>query len=135
MQNSFAEYDDMLGSMAHGTHTLELVNTREYARYVHDRDGLYVFNDTHAVRELTDTMEEVERFGPMTQERVEMGLEATAIREINFLQSVTNEFAAPVNPGEGPRAKHPGNWADDTGQLNRSYTFEVNGKPRNVLNK
>lgn len=133
MANSFEEYDDMLGEMATGAHSVVLSNNAEYARYLHDREGFYVFNDSHAAQTLVDTMNDVERAGPMTTQRVETGLEVTGVREVNFLQSVTNEMRPPARTGEGPRAAHPGGWADVTGRLNRSYSIEVNGKPRNVL--
>lgn len=62
------------------------------------------------------------------REAVERGrllLEAAGAETISYLRSLTAEMQPPVRRSEGPRAAHPGHWADITGDLARGYGYAV----------
>ena len=48
-------------------------------------------------------------------------LEVSGIEAIDHARSLTSEIAPPVKQGEGMRQKHPGGWADVTGQAAASF--------------
>jgi hypothetical protein len=106
--------------------TLELESSMEYAQYLQDKEGYYVFSDEVSRREVRDTMNEVARAIPLTPTNVGRGLEAAGWKIIGYLRSLTSKQQPPIKAGEGWRAAHPGGWADRTGNLNISQRFRVN---------
>ena len=65
-------------------------------------------------------------------ERVLQIAEATGAEAVELARSTTEQMRPPVRPGEGPRAAHPGGWADVTGVTAGSmrYTAEMIGPGR-----
>lgn len=106
--------------------TLTLENSMEYARYLQDKEGYYVFNDEVSTRFVRETLDEVSRAIPITPENVERGLEASGFRIVGYLRSLTGKQQPPIKAGEGYRSAHPGGWADRTGNLNAATRFRVN---------
>lgn len=47
------------------------------------------------------------------------------IRTIEYLRSFTDKMAPPVRRGDPPRRRHPGYWADRSGQLAAGYAWDV----------
>lgn len=52
---------------------------------------------------------------------------------VEYLRSLTNEIRPPARKGEGSRRAHPGHWADDTGELVRSYYYKVEERARGAV--
>jgi hypothetical protein len=44
---------------------------------------------------------------------------------LEYLRSFTTEFAPPIRPGDPARRRHPGYWADRSGDLARAYDYVV----------
>ncbi|MDZ7658090.1 hypothetical protein [Fodinibius sp.] len=59
------------------------------------------------------------------EKKAEMLAEKVARDIIKHARSLTSETKPGVNPGDGPRKKHPGNWADVRGQLANSIKQKV----------
>lgn len=57
--------------------------------------------------------------------RVTMALDATGYEMVDLARSVTSSMRPPVRRGEGPRASHPGGWADVTGGTAASIRHAV----------
>lgn len=75
-----------------------------------------------AEREMLDTIHALEMD---THQKIRHVLEAIGTETIAFLRSLTENMADPIRPGEGQRRKHPGNWADITGNLANAYAHRV----------
>lgn len=116
-----------IASSDRGSHRLEIQNNMDYARDLHERQGYYVFNDTHMLGVVDDWLEElVESNAPL---KIGLALEGAGFEEVNFLRSYTGEFKAGVRDNQGSREKHPGGWADITTNLMGAYRHKVNDNP------
>jgi len=122
---------DMEGFVPSRNHTLNLANNREYARYLHDKAGFYVFSDERLRNDVVEWIRKVIDAGiPLNDENAINALDAAGFQYVDFLQSLTLEMRPPVKKGEGPRRAHPGHWADITRNLANSYVHDVDGKNR-----
>lgn len=127
-----SEYDSLDGMIeAGGSYTLDVINAAEHAVYIQNMEGRYVFDDEHLVETTEAKMEGVVEYhgAGLNRDVIRRGLSASGHTEVNHLQSLTAGTTSGINRGDGPRRLHPGNWADRTGQLNRSYHIEVDGVP------
>ena len=126
------------------THELKEFNSMEYAAALHAKQGYYVFNPQHLLRAVRRQLVATAKLrGHLDDRGMKLALEAAAYEDLNFLTSVTGEKAPPVGArrveragGEatyvppkgraaGYRFRHPGYWADDSGNLVQAYDFEV----------
>ena len=108
---------------------LRLINNMEYASYLQDRDGIFVFNDEHLRRTVVRELRKAFRAGDFPEvNALENVADAAGTEEINYLRSTTGELAPPVRTAEGRREKHPGGWADRTGNLKNAYRHEVESR-------
>jgi hypothetical protein len=57
--------------------------------------------------------------------KLELILEAVGASTIAYLRSLTSEMRPPARGKDEYRRAHPGHWADVTGQLANSYSYEV----------
>ncbi len=73
--------------------------------------------------------------GAALPELVLGALDATGFEVVDVARSLTAQMRPPVRPGEGPRAAHPGGWADVTGVTAGSmrHTVEQHGRARFAL--
>lgn len=59
------------------------------------------------------------------EKRTERLADLIAREVVNHAKSLTSETKPGVNPGDGPRRTHPGNWADVTSRLANSIQSKV----------
>jgi hypothetical protein len=64
------------------------------------------------------------------QDQVRLVLEYIGTQTIAFLRSYTSKTRPPIRQGDPPRRRHPGEWADRSGQLAASYGWEVERLPQ-----
>lgn len=60
-----------------------------------------------------------------TKEKSRLLLQAIGIEVIAYLRSLTAELRSPASGRSNMRQAHPGHWADITGQLAGSYSWQV----------
>ena len=134
IEQGFEKYNKFIDTLTEKKrHELTVVNAMEYALYLQNRHGMYVFNNAEMLRFARKHFEILTKSGvPATDEAIQRTLEAAAIEYINYLRSTTHELRPPAKKGEGLRAAHPGGWADITGNLNRAYWFLVDDRRFNL---
>ena len=90
-------------------HTLEFINSEDYAETLHNRHGFYVFRDSkHPADLATNWLKEAfDRYGGLTNQHMEMSLAGAGHEEITFLRSYTNELRPPVREGQRVRPPPP----------------------------
>lgn len=130
ISQGFPEYERFIDTLTEKKrHELTIVNAMQYAVYLQDRHGYYVFNNKQLLEYASKHFGLMVKAGiPATDTNIKRALEAAATEYINFLRSTTHEMRPPARTGEGLRAAHPGGWADITGNLNRAYWFMVDGR-------
>lgn len=122
------EYIRGLGQSRRKSHVLELSNVMEYAGYLQDRHGYYVFNDERIAKDVVDWLSDLVASNlPLSDRNIEQALDGAGYEVINFFQSLTSKMRPPVKAGQGPRRAHPGGWADVTRNLANAYRHTVNG--------
>lgn len=130
---------DIERGLQRGTHTLTMANSREYAPHLHFRRGYHVLDGEHTAEIFRKKMKEAAAGGvPVSDQMVELTLEATGFEEVSYQRSLTDELrpAVPRNKSERERGvsvegrernAHPGHWGDISGNLANSYKAYVNG--------
>lgn len=68
---------------------------------------------------------DLRRMEASLEARAAMALDATGYEMVDLARSTTNSMRPPVRKGEGPRASHPGGWADVTGGTAASIRHSV----------
>ena len=105
---------------AAGVYELAVSANSDYARYIQDRTGFFVIDGEHLLATVTEAARELVGSGvPLTRQNVLLALDKAGFDEVAWLRSLTGSTTS-----DG-RARHPGFWADDTGQLASSYQHEV----------
>lgn len=132
--NAQAFLADLAAQVPRSGHELQLETNVEYAEYLQDRHGYFVFNVDHAAETVVQKLREVIDAGlPLSDRNIVLALDAAGFEEVDWLRSHTAEMRPPaVKPNgdlTGPRPAHPGGWADITGQLANSYGHRVDGGP------
>jgi hypothetical protein len=111
--------------------TVSIVNDTEYARYLHDRTGYWVMNDSAALNTLQarieDLAEEIADGAPVTDEAIEETLTAAAEDIIDYYTEVEGRKMKDGREMTAPRPKHRGEWADDTVTLVRNFVAYLGG--------
>ena len=105
---------------------LTLENNMEYASYLQNKKGFYVFSPTVSVDFVNRALRETGKVLPLTAVNVSRALEYAGFNLVAFLRTLTTKLRPPAKLGEGMRQAHPGGWADITGNLNAAYRFRVN---------
>jgi len=117
------------GMMPKGNHTLDLANNMEYAETVHNKRGLYLFNDAKLREGVVKWLKEVIQADlPLNDRNIVLALDGVRYEYIGHLQSLTAKMRPPVKAGEGPRKTHPGGWSDVSGQLANAFQSKIDGK-------
>ena len=113
-------------------HVLEVRNTAEYARYLHDKEGYSVLNDgvlqgaaNEAIAKRLDAR--IRRGEAVADADIVEALEEAAVATVDFYQSAIGTKSTRGKVKLPPRLKHPGEWADDTERLASSYQSRVDG--------
>lgn len=122
-----AGFDDLL--KGRDEQTLTMVNNMEYASYLQDKEGYYVFSDEDSLRFVYGGLKATAAAVPLTRETVALTLEKAGFDIVSHERSLTAKLRPPVKAGDGMRQAHPGGWADITSNLASSYGFRVNGGP------
>jgi hypothetical protein len=65
-------------------------------------------------------------------DKAEQAADAVGYETINWLRSTTNMMQPGVKRGEGPRAAHPGGWADISTNLANAYWHKVHRFPTSI---
>ena len=128
--NAAAFLADLDAQVPQRDHTLALETNVEYAVYLQDRHGYFVFNVDHAAETVVSKLQEVLDAGlPLSDRNVALALDAAGYDEVDWMRSHTAEMRPPaVKPNgdvTGPRPAHPGKWADVTGILAGSLGHRV----------
>lgn len=111
-------------------HELKLINVMEYAQYLQDRHGYWIFNDQLTLSLVIAWLERTIFSGiPLNDAAIALALNSAGDDIIDVLTSVTGQMRPPVKAGDGMRAAYPGGWADVTGNLANAYIHVVNGGP------
>lgn len=109
---------------------LRAQNVLEYAKKLHEREAYYVFSDEELMKVAEEQFSDLVNAGVMLSKDVVVHMaEAIGWRYLNFLRSTTANMRPALSSSEGPRAAHPGNWADRTGNLAASFRFKAGPQP------
>lgn len=107
-------------------HKITFANNMEYARFLHDRKGYWVFNDSRVRKDVVEWLKKVIDAGmPLNDGNIINALDSAGYQYINHLQSLTGKMRPPVKAGQGRRSAHPGGWSDITGNLAGAFTHQV----------
>lgn len=110
-------------------HTLVVGNVMEYAVWLHDREGYYVFSPEKLVELVRSNVQQVLDSGVEFQsETVELALEKAGFEYINWLLELEGGMQPPIRSGEGPRQATRGGWATITGNLASAFKVKVNDR-------
>lgn len=111
--------------------TFSIVNDTEYARYLHDKTGYWVMNDSAALNilqaRIEDLAEEIAGGAPVTDEAIEEMLTAAAEDIIDYYTEVEGRKMEDGREMTAPRPQHRGEWADDTVTLVKNFVAYLNG--------
>jgi len=131
IEQGFDEYEKELREITKAKRNFAInVNSMEYAAPLHDKHGYWVFNNKLFARVVKKwDNKRIKRGLPPTRRNIELSLISACEDYRNILRDTGVKMQPPVKKGEGPRAAHPGNWADITGNLASAYWYIVNGKP------
>jgi hypothetical protein len=119
------------GELPSETHELTLANVMEYAVYLHDMKGFFVFNDGMLRKVVVEKLKGLDE--PFTDEAIEGALQTAAAEYVNWLVDLIAAFRPPLRPSEAPpgvppgqpRKARQGRWADRTGNLAAHYKSQV----------
>jgi hypothetical protein len=109
-----------------GTHTGEVINTADYAKYLHDRVAYWVLNDSvlaaYFDEELRRAVREASAAGELFSDARRTAAEKRALkRTVDFYQSVIGTADTPGKVKPPPRPTRAGGYSDDTETLVGSY--------------
>lgn len=129
--------DVLLDELSGEEHVLKVANVMEYAVYLHDAKGYYVFNDEQLQRIADQKIRGLD--GEPTDEKIEGALQTAAAEYVDWLVDMDNDegMQPPLSPSEAPPGVEPGEprdarrggWADRTGNLAAHYKSQVNDGP------
>jgi len=119
--------DVLLDEIEEEEHVLKVANVMEYAKYLHDREGFFVFNDEQLQRIAAQKLQGID--GEPTDEKIEGALQTAAAEYVNWLLEQTGATRPPLKAGGTRRRARKGNWADVTGNLAAHYKSQVNDGP------
>lgn len=83
--------------------------------------------------ELQGVLETLKEIEAAEVQKIVAVMDFIGIRTIEHLRSFTTETAPPIRPGDPPRRRHPGYWADRTGQLAAGYRYTVTRSGRGAV--
>lgn len=106
-------------------HTLKVANVMEYAVYLHDMEGYYVFNDRALKKIVTQKWIGLDADERATDEGIKSVLDTAAGEYVAWLADFTGETQPPVAGEEGTRPARRGSWADRTRNLANHYKSQV----------
>jgi len=107
---------------------LSFVNDTEYARYLHDKVGYWVMNDTLALNITARHLRKlVNSDRLLTQDNIEDALEDAAKAVIAAYTRVVGQKMTAGREMSPPRPKHKGQWADDTVTLAKNFEATLIG--------
>jgi len=113
---------------------LEVVNDTDYARYLHDKVGYWVMNDTVALnitaRHLRKLVVSDKR---LTEGHVEEALAEAGKAIVAAYTRVVGTKNTDGREMGAPRPKHKGQWADDTVTLAKGFTATVIGDGKETV--
>ena len=110
-------------------HTLVVGNVMEYAVWLHDREGYYVFNPEKLVEIVRGNLEQVLESGvEFKSDTVELALEKAGFEYVNWLLELEGGTQPPIRSGEGARQATRGGWATITGNLASAFKVKVNDR-------
>ena len=120
--------DDYEGVKPTQEHEITWANVMEYAIWLQQTQGYFVFSPTEAAKEVRRQLSRLLQTGrPMTDETIVLALEAAGFMHLNWLLEKTGGTRPPVKAGEGRRQARQGGWSDVTGNLANAYKFRING--------
>lgn len=107
-------------------HTLKVANVMEYAVYLHDMEGYYVFNDQALKKIVQQKMIGLDAQERTTDEGIKSALDTAAGEYVAWLADFIGEKqpAVPEVKG-GERPARRGHWADRTHNLASHYKSQV----------
>ena len=107
---------------------LEIVNGTDYARYLHDKVGYWVMNDTIALNLTARSLRKLVASGePISEEAVEEALTEAGKAILAAYTRVVGQTMRDGRAMEAPRPKHKGQWADDTVTLAKNFEANLIG--------
>lgn len=111
------------------TRSLSMVATMDYAVYLQDRHGYYVFSEDQIEESAVGAIVEVLEVGlPIDDRNLTNALLLAGEESEDFHTRYTSEMRPPVRAGQGWRAAHEGGWSDITNNLKNSIHFLVDGR-------
>lgn len=119
------------GELPEEVHDLTVANVMEYAVYLNDMKGFFVFNDGMLQKIVFEKLKGLDE--PFTDEAIEGALQTAAAEYVNWLVDLIAAFRPPLRPSEAPpgvapgqpRKARQGRWADRTGNLAAHYKSQV----------
>ncbi len=113
------------------SHTLTVANVMEYAVYLHEMKGFFVFNDEQLARIIREKFKAIDEKedGAISDELIEGALETAAAEYINWLLEQTGATRPPIRADGPRRAARKGHWADRTGNLAAHYKSQIDDGP------
>jgi len=113
---------------------LKIVNDTDYARYLHDKVGYWVMNDTLALNLTSRRLRALVASGrPISEETVEKALKKAAKAIIEAYTRVVGQKMRDGRAMEAPRPKHKGQWADDTVTLAKNFEATLVGDGKETV--
>jgi hypothetical protein len=106
-------------------HTLTVANLMEYAVYLHDKEGFFVFNDAILQKLVREKLKGLLGSSGISDEDVNGALETAAAEYVNYLLETIGETRPPLREGGPAREARRGHWADQTGNLAAHYRSRV----------
>ena len=113
-------------------HVLTVANVMEYARYLNDRQGYFVFNNAKLLEIARENIRELmESDAELSDQNIVNALDKAGFEYVNWLLNLSGGVQPPYRAGEGPRQATRGGWATITGNLRASFRHRVDeGKIR-----
>lgn len=110
-------------------HTLKVANVMEYAVYLHDMEGYYVFNDRALKKIIAQKWIGLDAEERATDEGITSVLDTAATEYVNWLTDFIGESQPPLAGEESTRPARRGHWADRTRNLANHFKSQVDEGP------
>lgn len=105
-----------------------LYNDSDHATNLHFTPDYFVIDPEHFGKETSDSLVDALNTHLPSSTVIENAMTAGGVREIAHLRSFTGETQPGIGGG-APRPKHPGEWADRTKDVAKSYKLTVENEP------
>jgi len=113
---------------------LAFLNDTDYARYLHDRVGYWVMNDSLALNLVSYHIGQLVNSDKLLNEKnIEATLEEAADAVVAAYTRVVGRKDTDGREMEAPRPKHAGNWADDTVTLAKNFEAELRAEGKETV--